>query len=180
MFDKKHIDAYSNIKAPHELFEKVVNAKPQKTKLYLIPLISSMAACLVLIFGVATFYFKDFNPSITLDGEVLSSGSVVTCTINAELTPASIYDMRSLRAFEIPVELKLDNKTEVTVSNGAIILENGERTQSTSLEGNKALLWEVPPKAEETECTMTLRSFGKTQQIILTLYPDGSYTAKLN
>ncbi|MBQ2825482.1 MAG: hypothetical protein IJF19_04330 [Clostridia bacterium] len=180
MFDKKHIDAYSNIKAPDELFEKVANAKPEKSKLYLIPLISSLAACLVLIFGVALFSSMSFNPRVSFDGMLLSSDTVVTGDFNTEEASVNAYDMRSLRAFEIPVELKLDNKTEVTVSNGAIILENGERTQNAFLEGNKALLWEVPPKAEETECTMTLRSFGKSQQIILTLYPDGSYTAKIN
>ncbi len=180
MFDKKHIDAYSNIKAPDELFEKVVNAKPEKSKVYLIPLISSLAACLILIFGVAAFSSMSFNPEVSFNGAVLTADTVITGTTNSGVAPASAYEMRSLATLKIPVELKLDSKTEVAVSNGAIILENGERTQNTSLEGNIALLWEVPQNAEETECTMTLESFGKTQQIILTLYPDGSYTAKIN
>ncbi len=179
MFDKKHIDAYSSIKAPHELYEKVTNAKPEKSKVYLIPLIISMAACFILVFGVAAFSFKDFNPTITFDGTLVTSDSVVTGTINAEPTPASIYDMRSLATLSFPIQLTLDNKTEVAVSEGSIVLENGERTQSAKLEGDVQLLWEVNPASETCDSTMTLRSFGKTQQLILTRYPDGSYTAKI-
>ena len=180
MFDKKHIDAYSNIKAPDELYEKVANAKPQKTKIYLIPLVSSLAACLILIFGVAAFSSMSFGPEVSFNGTVLSADSVITGTMNSDLAPASAYEMRSLSVLEFPVELNINSKTDVKVSEGVLVLENGERVQNLTLNENADLLWEVNPTAEETEFTMALSSFGKTQQIILTLYPDGSYTAKIN
>ena len=180
MFDKKHIDAYSNIKAPDELYEKVANAKPQKTKIYLIPLVSSLAACLFLIFGIAAFSSMGFSPEVNFNGNVLSTDSVITGTTNSDSAPASAYEMRSIATLEFPVELNIESKTEVKVSEGVLIPENGDRVQSLTLNDNAALLWEVNPTDEETEFTMTLSSFGKTQQIILTLYPDGSYTAKIN
>ncbi|MBQ7810008.1 MAG: hypothetical protein IJ346_03480, partial [Clostridia bacterium] len=71
MFNKSQLDAYSNIKAPDELFEKVVNAKPKKSKIYLIPLVSSLAACLILVFGIAVFG-NSFNPQVTFNGQSLT------------------------------------------------------------------------------------------------------------
>jgi len=43
-----------------------------------------------------------------------------------------------------------------------------------------SFFWEVESKAELTESTMTLNSFSGKQEIILTQYDDGSYTAEIN
>lgn len=177
MFDKKQIDAYSNIKAPHGLYEKILDAKPRKSKGYLIPLVSSLAACLVLIFGIAAFSSVSYSPEVSLNGSLLSADTIITGTADSDAAPANA--MRTVSALDFSVELKLDRKTEISVSEGSLVLENGERTQNLTSKGDVVLLWELNPVGETTEYTMTLGSFGKTQRIILTMYSDGSYTAEI-
>ena len=176
MFDKKQMDAYSNIKAPDELFEKVVNAKPKKSKVYLIPLVSSLAACLILIFGVAVFFSSGFNPNVTFNGQ-----SLTDTVVFYDISPISAMDMRSSPMLCVPIELTLDDETDVLISEGILILENGERVQQGTFEGNVTLMWEIERTGDFPESKMSLTSEKGSKEITLTQNEtDGSFTAKIN
>lgn len=175
MFNKSQLEAYSNIKAPDELFEKVVSSKPKKSKIYLLPLAASFAACLILIFGIGAFR-SGIDSEIFLNGQLVNTDTVMI----GELVSESKADMRSLPTLKISVELKLTEKTKVTVSSGVLVLENGERVNSVTFKDDVSFFWEVESKAELTESTMTLKSFSGEQEIVLTQYDDGSYTAEIN
>jgi len=174
MFNKSQLEAYSNIEAPQELYEKVLSSKPKKSKIYLLPLAASLAACLILIFGIG--FRSNFDSEIFLNGQLVNTDTVII----GELAPESKADMRSLPTLKIFVELTLTEKTKVTVSSGVLILENGERVNSVTFKDDVSFFWEVESKAELTESTMTLNSFSGKQEIILTQYDDGSYTAEIN
>lgn len=175
MFNKSQIEAYNNIKAPDELFEKVVNSKPKKNKIYLIPLVSSLAACLILIFGVAVFA-NSFNPQVTFNGQSLKDSVVFY-----DISPISTMDMRSSPVLSMPLEIELSEETQVSVSEGVMILENGERVTGTDLDGTVNLIWEVERTGDFPESKMTLESRKGTKQITLTQNEtDGSFTAKIN
>lgn len=174
MFNKSQMDAYSNIKAPQELLEKVVNAKPKKSKIYLIPLVSSLAACLILIFGVSVFA-NSFNPQVTFNGQSLKDSVVFY-----DISPISTMDMRSSPVLSMPLELKLSDETQVSVSEGVIILANGERVSRTTLEGDVTVIWEIQRQGDFPQSEMTLKSSKGTKQITLTQNEaDGSFTAKI-
>ncbi|MBQ7385191.1 MAG: hypothetical protein IJW04_01655 [Ruminococcus sp.] len=176
MFDKKQMDAYSNIKAPDELFEKVVNAKPKKSKVYLIPLVSSLAACLILVFGVAVFFSSGFNPNVTFNGQ-----SLTDTVVFYDISPISAMDMRSSPMLCVPIELTLDDETDVLISEGILILENGERVQQGTFEGNVTLMWEIERTGDFPESKMSLTSEKGSKEITLTQNEtDGSFTAKIN
>lgn len=176
MFKKSQLDAYSSIKAPDELFEKVVNAKPKKSKVYLIPLVSSLAACLILIFGVAVFFSSGFNPNVTFNGQTLTDSVVFY-----DISPVSAMDMRSSPVISMPLEIELSEETQVWVSEGVMILENGERVTKATLEGKVTIVWEIERKDDFPESEMTLQSHKGTRQITLTQNEaDGSFTAKIN
>ena len=174
MFNKSQLDAYSNIKAPDELFEKVVNSKPKKSKIYLIPLVSSLAACLILVFGVAVFG-NSFNPQVTFNGQSLTDSVQFY-----DISPISTMDMRSSPVLSMPLEFKLSDETQVSVSEGVIILENGERVSRTTLEGDVTVIWEIQRQGDFPESKMTLESSKGSKEIILTQSEaDGSFTAKI-
>jgi len=176
MFDKKQMDAYSNIKAPDELFEKVENAKPKKSKVYLIPLVSSLAACLILIFGVAVFFSSGFNPNVTFNGQ-----SLTDTVVFYDISPISAMDMRSSPMLCVPIELTLDDEPVVLISEGILILENGERVQQGTFEGNVTLMWEIERTGDFPESKMALTSEKGSKEITLTQNEtDGSFTAKIN
>ena len=174
MFNKTQLDAYSSIKAPDELLDKVKNIKPEKSKIYIIPLVSSLAACLILIFGVAAFMgFNGNSPAVYFAGTELTKESILTSD-----SSAGVYARSA--SVQIPVELDLSEKTEISVSNGLIVLENGETSDKVTLKGNAAFVWVLDLPNEETLSTMTLEGFSGTSLINLTQYTDGSYTAKIN
>ena len=176
MFNKSQLDAYSNIKAPDELFEKVVNSKPKKNKIYvLVPLVSTLAACLILVFGVAVFG-NSFNPQVTFNGQSLTDSVQFY-----DISPISTMDMRSSPVLSMPLEFELSNQTQVSVSEGIMILENGERVSETFLEGKVTLVWEIQRQGDFPESKMTLESSKGSKEIILTQSEaDGSFTAKIN
>ncbi len=175
MFNKSQLDAYNSIKVPDELFNKVVNSKPKKSKIYLIPLVSSLAACLILVFGVAAF-MGSFNPQVTFNGQSLTDSVVFY-----DISPISTMDMRSSPELCVPVELELSEKTVVSVSEGVIILENGERVQQSTFEGTVTLMWEIQRTSDFPKSKMTLTSDKGSKVITLTQNEaDGSFTAKIN
>lgn len=175
MFNKTQLDAYNSIKAPDELYEKVVNAKPKKSKIYLIPLVSSLAACIVLIFSIAAFG-NYFEPNIVLNGQQLSDSVVFY-----DISPANTFDMRSSPVLSLPVEMELEEETSVSVSNGFIILDTGERVKSTDLKGQVAFVWEIERQDEFPEAKMTLKSSkGNAAVTLVQNETDGSFTATIN
>lgn len=175
MFNKSQAEAYNSIKAPDELFDKVVNSKPKKSKVYLIPLVSSMAACLILVFGVAAFN-SSYNPQVTFNGQNLTESVVFY-----DISPANVFDMRSSPVLSVPVELQVDEETNVSVSTGILVLENGDRVKYNTIKGKVALVWEIERTGDFPEAKMTLHSDNGTKDIILTQNEaDGSFTAKIN
>ena len=175
MFDKSQLQAYSSIKAPDELYDKVIASKPKKSKIYLLPLAVSFAACLMLIFG-SVFYWGSYNPQVTFNGQNLTD-SVVFYAVS----PAKALDMRSSPVLSVPVELKLDEETEVSVNEGVLMLENGEKVKYNTFKGNVSLIWEIEQAENFPKAVMTLKSNKVTKEIVLTQNEtDGSYTAKIN
>ncbi len=175
MFNKSQVDAYSDIKAPQELYAKVISSKPKKSKIYLIPLVSSLAACIILIFGVAAFG-SSYNPQVTFNGQELTDSVVFY-----DISPANALDMRSSPVLSVPVELELSEKTQVFVSEGVLVLDNGERTEYNTYEGKVSFVWEIERTGDFPTSAMTLESDKGTKEIILTQNEaDGSFTAKIN
>lgn len=173
MFNKSQLEAYSSIKAPHELYEKVTKEKSNKSKIYLIPLVSSLAACLILIFGVAVFNGSNYSPEVYIAGSELTRENTVIADAST-----SVYARSA--SVHIPVELNLSKKTEISVSDGLMVLQNGETADKVTLKGSVAFVWELDLPAEEVQRTLTLKCFGGTSNINLTQYTDGSYTAEIN
>ncbi len=175
MFNKTQLDAYNSIKAPDELYEKVVNAKPDKSKIYLIPLVSSLVACLVLIFSIAAFG-NHFEPNVVFNGQQLSDSVVFY-----DISPANTFDMRSSPVLSLPVEMELEEETTVSVSDGFIVLDTGERLKSTALKGKVAFVWEIEREGKFPEAQMMLKSPNGNAAVNLTQNEtDGSFTATIN
>lgn len=175
MFNKDQVEAYSNIKAPDELFDKVLNAKPKKSKIYYLPLAVSFAACIMLMFGVAVFT-SSYSPSVTFNGQVLTDSVVFY-----DISPANAPDMRSSPMLSIPVIIESDKNTEVTVSEGVLVLENGKRQEYSTFEGEISFVWEIERTSDFKECKMTLTDEKGTSVITLNENEaDGSFTAKIN
>ena len=175
MFSKSQLDTYNNIKAPAELYEKVVNAKPKKNNLYIIPFVSTLAACLVLISGIYIFA-KDSKPEIIFNGQELTSAVVFY-----DISPAMELDMRSSPVLSIPLELTLKEETTVTASHGKLCCEGYAPASALTLNDTASVLWEIQREEDFSPCKLTLEANGNTTVITLTQNEmDGSYSAEIN
>ncbi len=177
MFDKKQLDAYNSIKAPDELYEKVIGSEStkKKSKIYLIPLVASFAACLVIFVG-AFIAFDSSELKVSVFGEELTS----TVSYNPS-SEASVASARALPTLSVPVELEISKTTEVSVSSGFILLGASSPATSVTSDENIQLIWEIELKDDFTPCEMTLKDKNGTTTLTLTQdETDGSYIVRIN
>ncbi len=177
MFDKKQIDAYNSIKAPDELYEKVISngASTKKSKIYLLPLVASFAACLVIFVGA----FMAFNSSglkVSVFGQELTS--TVSYTPESE---AGVALARAVPTLSVPVELDVNKATDISVSSGFIFLGASSPATSVTVEEKTELTWLVELTDDFTSCEMTLKDSKGTTTLTLTQdETDGSFTVRIN
>ena len=177
MFDKKQLDAYKSIKAPHELYEKVMDSQPtkNKSKIYLIPMVAGFAACLVIFVG-AFMAFDSSGLKVSVFGRELTS----TVSYNPSTEP-SVASARALPTLSVPVKLEISKNTEVSVSSGFILLGDSSPATSVTVDDNTELIWEIELTDKFIPCEMTLKDKNGTTTLTLTQdEADGSFTVRIN
>ena len=131
----KYGNAYKSIKAPASLADKVLNAKPRKRTLNYKGLIS-IAACVIIFASVFPAYVGFTEPSVSV----------------SEAMPMTAR----YAGTQIPLNLKLERNSCVSVSHGSLEGYNGER-----FKGDAAFTWNIGTEEYE-ECTLTVKDVFKT------------------
>ncbi len=135
MTEYKYSDAYKSIKAPASLVDKVLNAKSPGRAFNYKSLIS-IVACVIILASVFPTYVGFTEPSVGI----------------SEAMPMTARYVGT----QIPLKLKLERNSCVSVSHGSLEGYNGER-----IKGDAALIWNID--AEEYEgCTLTVKDVFKT------------------
>ncbi|MBQ3182457.1 MAG: hypothetical protein IJB57_02200 [Clostridia bacterium] len=125
----KYSDAYKSIKAPADLAVKVLNRKPQK-KAFSYKSLISIAACIIILVSVFPMYLSFTDPDVNISA-------------SAPMTARYI-------GTQIPVELSLNRRSSVTVSNGSLEGYNGE-----DIKGSVTLIWNINIEVLN-DCTLTV------------------------
>ena len=175
MFSQNQLDAYKNIKAPAELYAKIKDAKPRKKPLYLIPIAASLAACLVILFCSVFAQSKAYMPGVLVNGQKLESSVMFY-----DVSPADIMESRTTPKLQVPIQLNIQEKTEITVTEGLVKFENVQN-ETITIDKSSTVYWEIEQTSPFPQCKMTLSSASATTVITLTQNEtDGSYTATIN
>lgn len=166
MFKEQELNTYRSIRAPEELYGKIVAAKkPQwHWQKYTAGLV---AACLVLALG-AGFFFRGGSPDIVVNGQPLESSVVYY-----DLSVAS--EMRNTPVVSVPVELELPRKAQITVTEGQLIADGQSSAQSLKASGTVTVLWEIPREAETLNCQMHIDD-GKAVTTLTLTYEESTIT----
>ena len=135
MTEYKYTDAYKSIKAPASLASKVLNTKLQRRALNYKNLIS-IAACVIILASVFPAYVGFTEPSISI----------------SEAMPMTARYIGT----QVPLELKLERSSRVSVSHGSLEGYNGER-----IKGDTVLIWNIDTDKYE-DCTLTVKDNFKT------------------
>lgn len=166
MFSNDQKEAYRNIQAPEELYQKVVESK-QPRRLKLVPLLSGLAACLALVVVLGLF-LRPGGPEIVLNGQKLED-----IIVFYDISPT---DVRSSPLFSVPVELELPRKAEITVSHGSMTVDGGAPVTSLTASSSVTVWWQIERSEVMPVCEMVIRDSKGTTLITLN-YNNAEITA---
>ncbi len=173
MSDIKIREEYLKIKAPDELYERIMNAGPtEEKKAVIIPFgrIVAMAAALAVIIATG-FILKSGGamPSVYMGNEKLTGEITLTQAENEGIMLARTGTEISC---EMTVELKRDTTVELT--HGILLSESGEvllaEGESSVFSENLFCKWVVPAADEETTYSLSLSD--KNGTYLINLYFD--------
>jgi len=164
MFNQREQEAYKNISAPDELYfrtKKAIQNKKRSSHKVIIG-IACAAACLITVFSINLFNTARM-PQIKLNGlELESSVSFY------DISPAS--DMRTSPSLSVPVEIELNESSEVSVSYGTMTVDDNSPCESIRLKDSHIIWWNINRGEEIPECQMRIE--GEDNTTIITLKYD--------
>lgn len=173
MFDENQKKAYSSIKAPDELRDRVFSsAEPEKKKDNVLVFRSrvsrfvAMAACVVLV-AVAVFtVFTDNGIEVSINGT--DFGENVSLALTETDAPALA---RAFSPAEVSVNLDLDGGALITVDSGCFdVVGEGNGLTEFSAEEDVELVW----KSDGMEKSVMTVDYGKKSCILILEY-DGEW-----
>lgn len=154
MFDEEQINAYKNIKAPERIYKRL----NKKNYSFL-----AIVACLVCVIMLSVF-FKPVDTKITVKGQIIENTVVAT---DNKLRSTDI---------EIPFELDIKEKTEITVSKGQILFNEKEETTVTIKDGG-SFVWIV--KNDDVPCEISISDKKGVKSFTL-IYENSQYILRRN
>lgn len=151
MFSKNELDAYKNITAPNELFQKIENGVSYKKRVSIASarrFVSALAACFIIVVGVG-FYQKNRTPDIILNGQPLESSVMFY-----DISPAS--DIRTSPVFSVPIKINFKEIVHISVSHGSIVVEEHVAGDRISLSSPTMVWWNIERSEVMPKCEMKI------------------------
>lgn len=152
MFDEKQINAYRNIKAPEGIYRRL------KRKNYSFAVV---AACLVCIFMLSLFFIPE-KTEIKINGQVIEENQIV---FENKLRSTEI---------EIPIDLKIKEKTEINVSKGKLGDTEGK---TLVIQDDCRIFWTV--NEDDTPCEISISDKKGVKSFTL-IYENSQYILRRN
>lgn len=182
MSDKGFMSEYKSIKAPEELYDRILNAdkKTQKNNILMFRRISASAAALAII-AVTAFVVMSGNssPEIYVGAEQLTGEVALT-----ENGTDKIMIARTGNTVKCEFSLKLKKESVLIISEGYLFDENDgiilEAGEEKSFSDKLTVRWEIPFADTQKEYYLTL-SDGKREYSVKMYFDstDGNWAVSL-
>ncbi|MBE5928827.1 MAG: hypothetical protein E7267_05595 [Lachnospiraceae bacterium] len=142
MFDKEHIEAYQQIKAPDSIRERLSEREEKNAKSgFDFSRLRSYAACLVMVILAGFIIYTGYTPSMNIDTAVLSDGKMLLSQNG--VSAASARSIQPADSYHIELDAK--DGADIAISCGQLYVwdtETGELLfcgREYSAKGNVAL-----------------------------------------
>lgn len=183
MFDDKVKAQYQSIKAPEELYERILNTdRPGEKKAVVIPFrraAAMVAALAVIICSAFALTSRSNMPDIYLGSERLTGEVILTSESNDGIMLA-----RAGTEIGCEMTLQLKKETEVSVIHGILLSDSGEvilaEGEEKVFSENLQVKWLVPDA--DREMTYEISLSDKKGTYTINLYFDkqtGNWTVSL-
>lgn len=153
MFNEKQINAYHNIKAPNRIYKRL----HRKNYSFAV-----LAACLVCVLMLSVFFIPE-KKQIKINGQVIEENQIL---FENKIRSTEI---------EIPIDLKIKEKTEISVSEGNLIGETEGKI--LVLEDDGRILWKV--EKEDTPCEISISDKKGVKSFTL-IYENSQFILRRN
>lgn len=159
MIDEKSLEAYSRIKAPESLRDRVIQLdaakEKDKTKVKILRAVVSVAACLVLVAGVSVPMMRSHPSSgIFLEGKQIGTSPVLLSESDEEIALARMHQ-------SITIPIKVGEQATVKVTEGCLQLSEVEevladKDEAIQIEANTKVNW-ILDDAKQAVLTVTTK-----------------------
>ncbi|MBR3767754.1 MAG: hypothetical protein IKL10_05895 [Clostridia bacterium] len=182
MLDKKFTDEYKSIKAPVELYDRIMNAeKPEVKKSNVVPFgkLASLAAAVAVIIIAGFVFSSDSLPAVYMGTEKLTGEVSI-----AEESNDALMLARAMNEIKCELTFDIKRETKIFLSEGLLFDEKDniilEAEKEEVFSEKFSCKW-VVPMADESR-TYEIRLSDKNGTYFITLSFDrqnGTWTASL-
>ena len=155
MIDQKDLNSYMNIKAPDSIKKRLISEQANNNSKISLKVRTCYAlAASLLVIAVALAFLPSADAVVYLGDLKLDEGGAVIQTIsnpNARIATVSAIETQS-----IPLFIETDTETEITVSRGEIVTDNGTAGQTLTVSSDTPIVWSVVLDSNTDGYTMTV------------------------
>lgn len=155
MFTDEQINAYYNVKAPTELYKKIV--KPQSHNKRWVYTITVVAACFA--FMIMGIFVNNQHNNIVVNGQKLKSSIQFYDT-------APVFERSVSSVVSIPVEIKISQDTNISVDKGVISIDGNPSTE-IDISDSATIWWEFEPNEDDNVFVMLISDKKGVQKVTL-------------
>lgn len=174
MFDGKLREEYLEIKAPPELYERIMNAEgvsEKKNNIVTFRKVVSLAAAVAIIISAGFFFVRSGNtPGVYMGTEKLTGEVSIT-----ENSGDGISLARAMNEISCELTFDIKNETVIVLSDGFLCGDDGnvilESGNEESFSEKLSCKWIIPMADESKEYEISLKN--KNGEYFVKLYFDG-------
>lgn len=182
MFNKKTVDLYHSITPSSELKENIMQmyAEHNKPSIYkIVKPVVGIAACFIVFISAFVLYLSNNTfATISYEGEKVSKSPIVVTLkgipYNSSSKKISMFKVDEATNNCIPLDIDIDSKTEISVSNGTILIYNDEINnvlncgQNFIINSNSIIYWSIDNSSKTDTQMLNLVTNKKTISLSLT------------
>lgn len=181
MFDRKTIDAYKSISPSNEMKENILRqyaGRKKKSISSRLRPIAGIAACFIVVLLAVSYFGSNASLSITSEGKQVSKIPIAVALedvpYNQSTQSISMFRMVESASNCIALDIDLDKPTEISVSDGMLLLNNAELNkvfyagETCIVDSSSLVYWSIEGLSKTDAFTLRLITNGETTNLLLT------------
>lgn len=181
MFDRKTTDAYKSISPSNEMKENILRqyaGRKKKSISSRLRPIAGIAACFIVVLLAVSYFGSNAPLSITSEGKQISKIPIAVALedvpYNQNTQSISMFRMVESASNCIALEIDIDKQTEISVSDGILLLNNAELNkvfyagETCIVDSPTLVYWSIEGLSKTDAFNLRLVTNGKTTNLLLT------------
>lgn len=187
MFDKSTIKVYDKITAPKRLKNRVMDMEYEqcKTVFFKTPhFIKSFATCVIMIAILSAVFLTDTDRFTVYVSDKRVGNNPISISQQSNNSSGKVLSVYTQEHIVIPVKVKCNGNTEISVSQGSISFVNDETddNQKVTVKSDRTIMWQLEKNDIDDNAVLEIKSKNRSAvyRIIYNSKSDGYRIKKEN